>query len=138
MSRSSSAAGISIAKTRKSPASSSSTTACRAASGVFLYAASKASSSAATSVPLSMPFSRSISRIPSMISWLIALPLVDQVAPHDGVVRDVHFVSLGGEPERPLACRDDLAAEPAAAADVPVGAQRHTPPDGVAEVRRLA
>ena len=44
----------------------------------------------------------------SMISWLIALPLVDQVAPHDGVVRDVHFVSFGREPERALARRDDL------------------------------
>src|SRR3954468_11368836 len=56
-----------------------------------------------------MPFSRSISRIPLMISWLIALPLVDQIAPHDGVVRDVHFVTLGLQAERPLARRD---AEP--------------------------
>ena len=72
--RSSRSSGSSIAKTRKSPVSSSSTVACRDAPGVFLYAASSASSSAATSVPLSIPFSRSISRTASTISWLIAVP----------------------------------------------------------------
>ena len=63
--------GISIANTRNSPSSSSSTSAWRVAPGVFLYAASSASSSAGTSVPSSMPFSRSISRMASMISWLM-------------------------------------------------------------------
>src|SRR4051812_29045037 len=85
-----------------------------------------------------MPFSRSISRIPSMISWLIPLPLVDQVAPHDRVVRDVHFVRLGGEPERPLARGYDLAPEAPPAADVPFRPERDTPADRVPEVRRLA
>ena len=66
--------GSSIAKTRKSPLSSSSTVAWRDAPGVFLYAASSASSSADTSVPLSIPFSRSISRTASTISWLIPCP----------------------------------------------------------------
>ncbi len=69
--RTSRSGGSSIANTRKSPLSSRITVACRAAPGVFLYAASSASSSAATSVPLSIPFSRSISRTASTISWLI-------------------------------------------------------------------
>jgi hypothetical protein len=73
-----------------------------------------------------------------MISWLIAPPLVDQVAPHDGVVRDVHFVTLGLQAERTLARRDDLPAEAPPAADVTVRTQRHAPSHRVAEVGGLA
>src|SRR5437764_161736 len=130
-SRSSMSAGSSIEKTRKSPASSSSTAAWRDAPGIFLYAARSASSSAATSVPCSMPLSRSISRTASMISWLMALPFVDQVAPDDRVVRDVELAAVHADLHGGLAGRDDLAAETA------IGrAQCDASAEGVPEVRR--
>src|SRR5690349_2395460 len=76
-----------------------------------------------------MPLSRSISRTASMISWLISHPLVDQVRPHDLVVRDLGLVDrhvvLVGE--------DDLAAEPALAR-----AELDPASDDAGEVVRLA
>src|SRR3954470_6132024 len=109
--------GSSIEKTRKSPRSSISTVACRDAPGVFLYAASSASSSAMTSAPSSIPLSRSISRTASMISWLMGLPLVDQVAPHDQLVRDVHLGAVDAHHERVGAGLPHFASEFRASAD---------------------
>src|SRR5437763_13233806 len=131
--RSSTSAGSSIEKTRKSPWSSSSTVAWREAPAIFLYAARRASSSAATSVPCSIPLSRSISRTASMISWLMALPFVDQVAPDDRLVRDVQRVSVHSDLHGTLARLEHLAAH------APLGRpQRNTAPNGVAEMRRGA
>src|SRR5436190_13128816 len=103
--------GSSTEKTRKSPWSSISTVAWRAEPGIFLYAASSASSSAATSAPLSIPFSRSMSRTASTISWLISLPLVDQIAPDDRVVRDVHVAAVDADRDVAFAGVPQLAAE---------------------------
>ena len=66
------------------------------------------------SCPASIPFSRSISRTASTISWLIRhLPFVDQIGPHDRVVRYVERLAAPVlELERPLAGCDDLAAQP--------------------------
>src|SRR5689334_20346892 len=133
-SRTSRSGGSSIANTRKSPRSSSSTVACRAASGVFLYAARSASSSAATRVPLSIPFSRSISRTASTISWLIPLlPFLDLICPHDRVVRDVDLLALHGELDLALAGGDDRAARTAR-----LGLDAHRLADGPLEMRPRA
>ena len=63
-------------------------------------------------------------------------PFVDQVAPHDRLVRDVH-APPGGHGDRVLAGLDDLAAEAPPAADLGIRAQRDLPADRVAEVSRL-
>src|SRR5436190_13334617 len=113
----------------------------RDAPGVFLYAASKASSSAVTSVPLSIPFSRSISRTASRISWLmyLSLPLVDEIRPHNLVVRDVDLaLRSGGDGHRPLAGRDQLPTEARPAPDLGVRPQRDPPALGAREVRQRA
>src|SRR5579864_2165968 len=124
--------GSSIENTRKSPSVSISTVAWRDAPGVFLYAASNASSSAETSAPSSIPLSRSISRTASMISWLISHPLVDEVRPHDLVVRnfgvvDLHVARIRGH-ELPLQLpapeRAELLAAPDCAGEMLGLAQR--------------
>src|SRR5215218_1327217 len=140
-SRSSRSAGSSIACTRKSPSSSISTTAWRAAPGVFLYAASRPSSSAFTSTPSSMPFSRSSARTASMISRLMSIPrsVVDQVSPHDRVVRDLHRLgSSGCDLQAALTRRDQLAAKTLAAAELRVGAELDLSSHRPLEVRGLA
>src|SRR5438067_310704 len=56
-------------------------------------------------------FSRSASRTASTISWLIPLlPFLDQVGPHDLLVRDVNRVAVGCELDGALAGGDDRAA----------------------------
>src|SRR4051812_12210276 len=136
--RSSMSGGSSIEYTRKSPCSSISTVAWRDAPGVFLYAASRASSSAATSAPSSIPLSRSISRTASMISWLMPLPLVDQVAPHDRVVRNVHVGAVDGDRQRVGACLFQLSFELAAAFERLPRAQGDLLAHDLGEVLRLA
>src|SRR5690349_177716 len=121
--------GSSIEYTRKSPPLSISTCACREAPGVFLYAARSASSRAETSAPSSMPLSRSISRTASMISWLISHPLVDQVRPHDVLVRDLGLVDAHAARIR----GHELAADAAV-----TRAQLDSAADGAGEVLRLA
>src|SRR5581483_9137113 len=90
-----------------------------------------ASSSAATSVSGSIPFSRSISRTASTISCVIRyLPFVDQVGPHDLVVRYVgRLGALALEPERAFAGSDDLAAHAPTR-----GLQLHLPAESALEV----
>src|SRR5436190_3668617 len=136
--RSSMSAGNSIEKTRKSPPSSISTVACREAPGVFLYAASSASSRAVTSAPSSMPLSRSISRTASMISWLISHPLVDQVAPHDRLVRNVHVGAVDADAQLVRARLGHLTLEPGASGERLGRAQRDRAADDAREVLRLA
>ena len=138
--RSSRSSGSSIENTRKSPLSSSSTVACRAAPGVFLYAARSASSSAATSAPFSMPFSRSISRTASIISCVISvLPFVDQIAAHDLVIGiSTVSPSTGETVTLALAGCDQLAAEAPAAVDLVGRAERDAPAHHAREVRGLA
>src|SRR5438874_5792532 len=128
-SRVSMSTGSSIENTRKSPSASISTVACRDAPGVFLYAASNASSSADTSAPSSMPLSRSISRTASMISWLMSHLSVDQVRPHDLVVRNLGLVDFHAA----LVCEDDLAAKLALART-----ELHAASHDAGEVLRLA
>src|SRR5262249_59529868 len=99
--------------TRTAPLSSSWTMAWRDAPGVFVYAASSASSSAVTRVPLSIPFSRSMSRTASRISWLMSQPFVNQIRPHDLVVRDVHLaLGPGGDGHRRLVAGVRLPPKP--------------------------
>src|SRR5512133_3023926 len=130
-SRSSRSCGISIEYTRTSPSSSNSTVAWRAAPGVFLYAANSASSSAWISVSPSIPFSRSIVRTASMISLDISLrPFVDQIAPHDLAVRDVHCFVGGLDGDGAIVDVDDLAAHAASR----LGAERNAVADRVAEM----
>src|SRR5579884_3180582 len=63
-----------------------------------------------------MPFSRSISRTASTISCVIPyLPFVDQIGPHDLVVRYVgRLGAFAAEPEGAFAGGDDLTAQPLA------------------------
>src|SRR5260221_7819394 len=136
ISRSSMSFGSSIENTRKSPLSgSSSTVAWREAPGVFLKAARSASSSAWISVSSSIPFSRSIVLTASMISLLISLSFVDEVAPHDCLERDVHLVFAGCDLHRALSDSDELAAEALPAGDLVGRAQGDLPADHVAEMR---
>ncbi len=136
--RSSRSGGISIAKTRNSPSSSSSTAACREAPGVFLYAASSASSSACTSVSCSMPFSRSSARMFSMISMLMSYP---------SSIRLPRTISSYGMVSSSLAVRIVTVASPAATTSprwraLPARWPRVRTvtrrPDGLGEVGRLA
>src|SRR5487761_274051 len=120
--------GSSIENTRKSPWLSISTAAWRDAPGVFLYAASSASSSADTSAPSSMPLSRSISRTASMISWLMSHLSVDQVRPHDLVVRNLGLV----DPHTALICKNNLALQLPATER----AELHAAPDRAGEMLR--
>src|SRR5438552_13422474 len=90
------------------------------------------------SVFSSIPFSRSIVRTASMISRLIVLPFVDQVAPDDRFVRDLDAVAVRGQPKPPLLGGEDLSPEARPAADLLRGAERDLPADDVSEVRRLA
>src|SRR5581483_10376923 len=139
--RSSMSFGSSIAKTRKSPLSgSSSTLAWRDAPGVFLYAAWRASSRAWIRVSSSIPFSFSIVLTASMISLLMSSsPFVDEVAPHDLAVRDHNgLAAAGAEAQGAFVCRDHLAAKALAAADLVLGAHGDLPADGIAEVRGRA
>src|ERR1700724_854281 len=82
-----------------------------------------------------MPFSRSISRTASTISLLLPpLPFVDQVGPHDRVVRDVdRLPGLGCEREGPLARRLHLSQ-----AAPRLGPQAHAPAERPLEVRTRA
>src|SRR5438046_6977832 len=59
-----------------------------------------------------MPLSRSISRTASMISWLISHPLVDQVAPHDRLVRNVHVGAVDADAQLVRARLGHLTLEP--------------------------
>src|SRR5436190_733782 len=131
--------GISIPKTRNSPSTFSFTSAWRVASGVFLYAASSASSSAAIRMPSSMPFSFSMVWIPSMISWLMSLPLVDQIPAHDRVVPDVERLrSRDGQRHRVLAGGEHLAPKSLASFELPPRPDRDPAPYGRREVLPLA
>src|SRR5438105_4873603 len=73
-----------------------------------------------------------------MISRLISASLVDQVAPHDRLVRDLDGACRRGDLERSLARGHDLTTEAGAAGDLGVGAQRDAPADGAAEVAGFA
>src|SRR6185369_2375714 len=75
---------------------------------------------------------RSISRTASTISWLIlSLPFLDQIHPHDAVVRYVDGVARPvRELQRALARRDDLATRLYV-----LGLDAHLPPDRALEVR---
>src|SRR5262249_29449633 len=111
----------------------------REAPGVFLYAARSASSRAATSVPCSIPLSRSISRTASMISWLMTLPFVDEVAPDELAVRDGdRLIRVGGDGQGLVVRSEDDAAEALAPADLARGAERDAAAEGIAKVGRLA
>src|SRR5262245_41039225 len=113
--------GSSTDHTRKSPPESSSTVACRAAPGVFLYAASSASSSARTRTSSSIPFSRSICLTASRISLLIWLPpLLDQVPAHDRLVRNSESFVANFDGGRILTGLDHLTAEALAPGDLHV------------------
>src|SRR5438270_4196934 len=72
-----------------------------------------------------MPLSRSISRTASMISWLMSHLSVDQVRPHDLVVRNLGLVDFHAA----LVCEDDLAAKLALAR-----AELHAASDDAGEV----
>src|SRR6516165_11407759 len=89
-------------------------------------------------MPSSIPFSRSMPWIPSMISWLMSLPLVDQVRPHDRAVRDVQLLGARRDDGHDsLARSDHLAAEPTPAARPVLRANRDLPPDRGREMGRL-
>src|SRR5438876_12229443 len=85
-----------------------------------------------------MPFSRSIARTASTISRLMPSPFVDQIAPHDLLVRDVHCVGAGGDAHRPAPGREQLAAEALPALDRTRGAHPDPAPHRPLEVRGLA
>src|SRR5436190_1472792 len=60
----------------------------------------------------SIPFSRSIVLTASMMSRLIPLPLVDQVAPHDRVVRDVRRLAVrDADRQTSVVCGENSALE---------------------------
>src|SRR5881394_3648078 len=84
-----------------------------------------------------MPFSRSIARTASTISRLMPSPFVDQIAPHDLLVRDVHCVAAGGDAHRAAAGREQLAAEALPALDRGRRAHPDAAADRTLEVRRL-
>ncbi len=117
-----------------------STSACRTAPGVFLYAARSASSSAATSVPVSMPFSRSIVRMPSMISWLMAPTYPSSITLPRTIAS--YGMSSDSSPTASEKLRssggDDLAGEPLLAGDGRRRANLDAPADGGAKVLGLA
>ena len=123
--------GSSIANTRKSPWSSSSTVACRDAPGVFLYAASSASSRAATSVPaldslLALDLANGVN---DLLAHRLD-PFIDQIGPHDLVVRDVHRLR-----RRSAIWTDRSPAETTVPRARPVvGLQAHVAADGALEV----
>src|SRR3712207_9450463 len=73
-----------------------------------------------------------------MISWLIRLPLVDQIPAHDVVVRDVHLRTVDADGHCPLTGGDELAAEPLAPFDLAGRADGDAAADDVLEVRALA
>src|SRR5262249_38021984 len=119
------------------------TLACRDDPGVFLYAARSASSSAWIRVSSSIPFSFSIVLTASMISLLISvtpfrvIAFVDEVAPHDRVIRDQNsLAAFRAEAESALVRRQDLAAEALASFDVALGAHGNLPSHHAPEVRR--
>src|SRR5918999_1433756 len=88
-----------------------------------------------------MPFSRSSARTASMISRLMSVPrsVVDQVPPHDRVVRDLHRLgALRRQLQAPLPGRDELATEALASADFAGRSQSDPTADGPLEVRGLA
>src|SRR5215216_6217205 len=134
--RSSMSGGSSIDQTRKSPlAWSSSTVACRAAPGVFLYAASKASSSARTRVSSSMPFSRSICLTASRISRLNLLPpFLDQVSADDGLVGDVEPLLPHSDRCLALTGVDDLPPEALSPGHLDVRPHHNALAEGAREV----
>src|SRR5213080_2351459 len=90
------------------------------------------------SVSSSIPFSRSIARTASTISRLMPSPFVDQVAPHDRVVRDVHGLAAGGDADRAAPGGDELAAEALPAFDRGRGAHHHAATHRTLEVGGLA
>src|SRR5262249_10591743 len=93
------------------------------------------SSSAWIRVSSSIPFSRSIVLTASMISLLISMPFVDEVAPDDRVVRNVHGLAASGdEAECSVFRGDDLTAELLPAGDVLRRAHGYAAPDHVAKV----
>ena len=57
------------------------------------------------------------------------LPFIDQVGPHDLLVRDVHRFAVCGDLHRPLAGGDDLAADAAG-----LGLDAHRAADGADEM----
>ena len=73
-----------------------------------------------------MPFSFSMAWMPSMISWLMSLPLVDQIGPHDGLVRDSKRFARSWRSERDGAVGglDHLALEAVPSLDLTVGPAR--------------
>src|ERR687896_740658 len=88
-----------------------------------------------------MPFSFSITCTASMISRLISSPssfVVDQVAPDDPVVGELHGLTGGGHAHGAGAGLDELTAETAAAGNVAGGAERDPPAHHAGEVGRLA
>src|SRR4051812_626841 len=90
-------------------------------------------------VSSSIPFSRSIVLTASMISLLISLPFVNEVAPHDRVVGDGHARAVGDGKRKllGLGCFD-RAAELLAAGDVVVDTDRDLAADRIPKVRRRA
>src|SRR5919201_778233 len=86
-------------------------------------------------VSFSIPFSRSMSRTASMISWLMSLPFVDQIAPDDCVVGDVHVVAVDADRDGAFAGVLDLSLEVFAASDLGSGFYRRLSPDDLEEVR---
>src|SRR5947199_111619 len=57
------------------------------------------------------------------------LPFIDQVGPHDLLVRDVHRFAVGGDLHRPFPGGDDLAADAAG-----LGLDAHRAADGADKV----
>src|SRR5205085_9367407 len=87
----------------------------------------------------SIPFSRSIVLTASMMSRLIPLPLVNQVAPHDRVVRDVRRLAVrDADRQTSVVCGENSALEALPPSDLALRAERDLPADHVPEMGRLA
>src|SRR5260221_8217253 len=88
-------------------------------------------------VSSSIPFSRSIVLTASMISLLMSVPFVDEVAPHDLVVRDLHAPAVGDD-ERQVSVvgRGNRAAKLLPAVQLVLRPYRDGAPDRITEVRR--
>src|SRR5580765_6815956 len=95
-------------------------------------------------VSSSIPFSRSIVLTASMISLLISslpfqalLPFVDEVAPHDLAVRDLHALAVGDDERQVSVVRGgNRAAELLSTVQLVLRPYRDGPADRVAEVCR--
>src|SRR2546423_11659282 len=75
-----------------------------------------------------------MSRTASMISWLMSLPFVDQVAPHDRVVRDVYIVAVDADRDGPFAGVPEFPFEVFAARDLGAGLESDVATDDAPEV----